>query len=225
MENENKEIQKILSYDFNIIEIVKAGFTQINGVKAPFVIATIIYTIVTVILHLVLAMVFPTGTSEEPNHLNQQIIAILSYPVLMPLMVGIMMMAIGFSRGEEIHYKSIFNYYHLTGKLSLAGILIYILTIIGIMFLILPGIYLTIAYVFTLPLIVDKNMGAWEAMELSRKTVTQHWFKVFGLILSLGFIIFLGAIPLGIGLIWAIPLIFVTLYALAYPVMFDGNQD
>jgi len=88
--------------------------------------------------------------------------------------------------------------------------------------LILPGLYLSIAYTFTMPLIVDKNMGVWDAMELSRKTVTKHWFKVFGLVLLLGIIALISAIPLGAGLIWTVPLMFMTLYGLLYPVMFDN---
>ena len=208
-------------YDFKIIEIIKAGLVRIDGVKAQFVIGLIIYVIIAVIVQLFLEQIFPTGTVEVPNLLNQQIIGILSYPVLMPIMAGIMMMAIDYTRGESIEFKSIFNYYHLTGKLALAGILIYIMTVIGFVLLIVPGIYLSVAYVFSLPLIVDKNMGVWEAMEYSRKTVTKQWFKVAGLMGLLSIIMFLGALAFGIGLIWAVPLMFVTLYGLLYPLVFD----
>jgi len=103
----------------------------------------------------------------------------------------------------------------------LAAILIYIMSILGFILLVLPGIYLTIAYIFTLPLIVDKGMDVWQAMELSRKMVTKHWFKVFGLMLILSIIMGLGALAFGVGLIWAVPLMFVTLYGLLYPLMFD----
>jgi hypothetical protein len=65
-------------------------------------------------------------------------------------------------------------------------------------------------------------MNVWEAMELSRKAVTKHWFKVFALFFLLSLIMTLGALALGIGLIWAVPLLFVTLYGLLYPLIFDG---
>jgi hypothetical protein len=64
-------------------------------------------------------------------------------------------------------------------------------------------------------------MDVWEAMELSRKTVTKHWFKVFGLMFLLSILMGLGALAFGIGLIWAVPLMFVTLYGLLYPLIFD----
>ncbi len=222
MENNKPNIENIPEYDFDIIEMIKEGFHRIEGVKQPFIIAFLIYMAVAIVMHVILSIFFPSPPPPaDPNVLNQQIVAILSYPVLMPLIVGIMMLAIKHSRGEHIEFKSMFDYYHIIGHLALAGILIYIMTLIGFIFLVLPGIYLSVAYVFALPLIADKGLDVWEAMELSRKTVTKHWFKVFGLMFLLGLIFGLGALALGIGLIWAIPLLFVTLYGLLYPLMFD----
>ena len=216
-------VTNIPEYDFDIIELIKEGFRRIEGVKGTFVIAFVLYIFAAIVLQIILGFIFPSPPAPaEPNYINQQIVTILSYPVLMPLMVGIIMLAINHSRGEQIDYRSIFNYYHLTGTLSLAAILIYIMTVIGFLLLILPGIYLSIAYVFTLPLIVDKNMNVWEAMEFSRKTVTKHWFKVFALMFLLSLIMGVGILALGIGLIWAVPLMFVTLYGLLYPLIFDG---
>jgi len=222
MENENQQLPE---YDFDIIEIIKVGFDRIDGVKGVFVAAFAIYIAIAIIVQIILGMIFPSPLAPaEPNYLNQQIVTILSYPVLMPLIAGISMLAIDYSRGEDIEFRSIFNYYHLTGKLALAAILIYIMSILGFILLVLPGIYLTIAYIFTLPLIVDKGMDVWQAMELSRKMVTKHWFKVFGLMLILSIIMGLGALAFGVGLIWAVPLMFVTLYGLLYPLMFDRGE-
>lgn len=224
MEHENKQLTEIPEYDFDIIEIIKVGFNSINGVKGTFLAAFAVYVLVAVGVQIILGSIFPSPL-EEPNYLNQQIVTILSYPVLMPLIVGIIMLAINYSRDEHIEFKSIFNYYHMTGKLALAAILIYIMTIIGFILLVLPGIYLSIAYIFTLPLIADKGMDVWEAMELSRKTVTKHWFKVFGLMFILTMIMVLGTLAFGIGLIWAVPLMFVTLYGLLYPLIFDAVEE
>jgi len=222
VEKENQQLQKIPEYDFDIIEIVKVGFNSINGVKGTFIAAFAIYVAIAIVLQIILGTIFPSPAfPAEPNYLNQLIVTILSYPVLMPIITGISMLAVKYSRDEHIEFKLIFDYYHLTGKLALAAILIYILTIIGFILLILPGIYLSIVYIFTLPLIADKGLEVWDAMELSRKTVTKHWFKVFGLVLLLSIIMGVGALAFGIGLIWAVPLMFVTLYGLLYPLIFD----
>ena len=69
------------------------------------------------------------------------------------------------------------------GQLVLAGFLSSLLAGIGSLFCILPGIYLAVAWVFGVPLVSDKRMEFWPAMELSRKVVNRVWFKMLGLIL------------------------------------------
>jgi len=225
VKNDNVTNQNIPEYDFDIIGIIKEGFGRTEGVKGVFLAAFTMYVIITVVFQIILGIFFPSPVPPaEPNLLNQQIVTILSYPVVMPIMAGIVMLAINYSRGQNTGFKSIFNYYHLMGKLALASILIYVMTLVGFVLLVLPGIYLTIAYFFTIPLIVDKGMDVWDAMELSRKAVTKHWFKVAGLFSLLGLFMALGALVLGIGLIWAVPLLFVTLYGLLYPLIFDGVE-
>lgn len=72
--------------------------------------------------------------------------------------------------------------------------------------LLVPCLYLLVSYVFVLPLIVDRQMPVWEAMELSRTTVTRSWFSVFGLLTSAGLLIFISAAALGFGLVLTLPL-------------------
>jgi len=224
MEQNNQQITPQQEYDFDVVETIKVGFKSIEGVKGLFLAVFFTYVVIAIVVQIILGSLFPSPLAD-PNYLNQLIATILSYPVLMPLITGVMMMAIKYSRDEPIEYKSMFEYFHLTGKLALAAVIIYVMTIIGFLLLILPGIYLSIAYVFTLPLIADKGMDVWEAMELSRKAVTKHWFKVFFVMFILSVIMGLGLLAFGIGLIWAVPLMFVTLYGLLYPLIFDEFED
>jgi uncharacterized membrane protein len=212
-------------YDFDTIEIIKAGFAWIAGVKLQFVIALLIYVVIAVALQEGLSMLLFSSQGESINLINSQIIGVLSYPVLMPLIVGIMMMGLKHTRGEDISFKLMFEYYYLTGQLALAGLLIYVMTVIGFVLFIVPGIYLSVAYIYAPMLIVDKNMEVWEAMEHSRKLVTQKWFKIAGLMSILGLMVFFGTLAFGIGLIWAVPLMFITLYGLLYAVIFESDED
>ena len=79
------------------------------------------------------------------------------------------------------------------------------MTYLGLVLLILPGIYLAMAYVMTMPLIGDRNLSAWQAMETSRKAVTKRWFQFFGLFFVVGLGICVSILPLGIGLVWTVP--------------------
>ena len=82
-------------------------------------------------------------------------------------------------------------------QLLLAGIVMLVLTFVGACCCIIPGIYLSIAWVFAIPLIVDREFRFWDAMEVSRKVVTKYWFQIF----LLNLVVYLPAILFGIGLL------------------------
>mgnify|MGYP001296924804 CR=1 FL=1 len=63
-----------------------------------------------------------------------------------------------------------------------------------------------VAYSLALVLVVDKDFGPWEALETSRKAIQKCWFSVLGLWIVLGLILVVAMIPMGVGLIWAVPL-------------------
>jgi hypothetical protein len=68
-------------------------------------------------------------------------------------------------------------------QLLLTGFLGAVLSGIGFLFCILPGLYLQVAWSCSLPLVADQRLEFWSAMELSRKIITRVWFQVFGLLL------------------------------------------
>lgn len=80
-----------------------------------------------------------------------------------------------------------------------------ILIVIGIILLI-PAIYLGVAYTFAVPLVVERRLEFWAAMEASRRTITHQWFGIFALLFVLGLINFAGACLCGLGLLVTAPL-------------------
>jgi len=91
-------------------------------------------------------------------------------------------------------------------QLFLGSLVASLLASIGFMACILPGIYLAVAWKLTLPIIIDKRLGFWDAMEVSRKVITRCWWTVF-LFLIVCFLINLGGVLLcGIGLFFTWPL-------------------
>jgi hypothetical protein len=81
-------------------------------------------------------------------------------------------------------------------------------------------IYLSVSWIFTFPLIIDKGLPFWDAMKLSFKMVNKHWFKVFGLVLVSGILTWSGLI-LCIGLLFTLPIMYGAL-AYAYTDIFKG---
>jgi hypothetical protein len=97
---------------------------------------------------------------------------------------------------------------------------IMVMAIAGVVAMV-PAIYLQVSWVFALPLVVDKKLDFWPAMELSRKVVQRHFFNVFGLVLCVGLIALVGFIALCVGILVAIP-VGIAALAAAYEDLF-GN--
>jgi len=66
-------------------------------------------------------------------------------------------------------------------------------------------IYITVIYIFSQMLIIDRRLGFWQAMELSRKVVSKQWFSVFGLVFIVGLLNILGALAFIVGLLITVP--------------------
>jgi serine/threonine protein kinase len=106
--------------------------------------------------------------------------------------------------------------------LFLGSFVVSALTALGFVCLILPGIYLLVAWIFTLPLILDKGLDFWPAMELSRKLVTKHWWRFLGLLLVLGLLCFAGIIACVVGFFVVAPVALASLMY-AYEDIFGGS--
>ncbi len=85
--------------------------------------------------------------------------------------------------------------------LMLTKIVVSFLTGLGFLLCILPGIYVAVAWVFALPLVIDKKIDFWPAMELSRKVVTKHWWLMLGFLIVCGLVAMLGVIACCVGLL------------------------
>lgn len=88
----------------------------------------------------------------------------------------------------------------------LAGLAQLAMTAAGLVLLILPGIYLAVGYAFVIPLIIDRGMPVWTAMELSRTTVHKQWFQTFGLLVAAGMLLFISAQLYGFMLVLTLPI-------------------
>ncbi len=124
---------------------------------------------------------------------------------------GILLIGVRRALEQELSWKLVFAGFSKVFSITISVILQTILIIIGFILLVLPGIYLTIGYTLTLPLILHKGLGPWEAMEASRKAIHKKWWTVLGLYLVMMLLYAVSAIPLGLGFIWTIPMFFVLI--------------
>jgi len=124
-----------------------------------------------------------------------------------PLMGGLSLYFLKRIRGEQAVLDTLFTGFRVAFiPLLLAGLVTFLLKLIGFLCFVLPGIYLSVIWIFAVPLVIDKRLDFWPAMELSRKVVTRHWWKFLGFWLLLVLINVLGVIPCGIGLFLTAPI-------------------
>lgn len=86
-----------------------------------------------------------------------------------------------------------------------------------------PITYFSVNWSFTLPLIIDKQMGFWTAMKTSWKMVHKHWFHVFGLLVLVGLINVVAFCACCIPALFTVPFTLAA-YTYAYEDIF-GRQN
>jgi len=83
----------------------------------------------------------------------------------------------------------------------------------GFLLAMIPLIYLSVCWVYTLPLVMDRRMDFWEAMKASRAQVRRHWWATLGLFLVIGLINLAGMALCCVGVFVSVPLTFTALLA------------
>jgi len=99
-----------------------------------------------------------------------------------------------------------------------------VLAVVGFFVLLLPVVYLSTVWMFSLALVIDKGLGFWQALETSRKVVNKHWFMVFALLIVIGLINAVGMLLCCVGLFLSFPLGIAAMMH-AYEIMFSPREE
>jgi len=210
------------NYDFNVGEVISEAWAKTKGAKTPLLMAFFLYGFVVICFNIMLGFLFFTlGFGEMGVSLLVSMMQIL---LTAPLSVGLFILGVRRSVDASLSSTHIFNYCDQTLSLIATTLLMYLCIALGFLALIIPGIYLSIAYYMALPLVVEKHLSPWQALEVSRKAVGKHWFGVLGLGMLIGLINMLGFLAIGIGLIWTLPMSLIA-YGILYRNMFGLEAE
>jgi len=165
-------------------------------------------------------VIMATGVAPLAIKFVGKISPILSYfmdgvffVLYLVIQVEIIKIALRFCENNNDRTFDFFSYVRACCNYFLGSILFGLITIVGIMLLIVPGVIWGVRFQFFSYLIVDKKMGAIDALKKSYAiTKGATWeLSLFGALLVV--INFLGFLCLGIGLFVTIPM---TMIATAY---------
>ncbi len=215
------------NYDFQIMDVIKEGWQRQSGLKGAFWLGFLLMYLVMIgvslVIGIVSAVLVATGGQAEPSGAVtavQIILQVVIMAVMYPMYAGLFMMGVHRSVDLPVKGTMVFGYFGVMLSIFFAMLLITAFSFIGFL-LVIPGIYLSIAYSMAIPLIAEKKLGVWAAMEASRRAVTKHWFKYFFTYLLMGLLLTVSAIPLFIGAIWTLPMMIAVigiLYRITYGV-------
>ncbi|GMQ27650.1 hypothetical protein [Algoriphagus confluentis] len=84
-------------------------------------------------------------------------------------------------------------------NLLLLGLMVYFILLIGLVFFLIPGIYLLIPAALSFPILIFRNLGKWESFKASFKLVSGYWWVTFGtllvVVIVIGIISFVFSLP------------------------------
>ncbi|MFO0359248.1 MAG: hypothetical protein ACK50N_02010 [Flavobacteriales bacterium] len=200
-QGELKSPEQVLQegYDFEVFEMIGNGIELFKKDIGNFVLFTL------------LVVGISAGLSFVPF-----VGSLASVVISPPLSVGYFFVADKIRRGEAYTFNNFFDGFKAPfGQLIVLSLISSILTVVGTIFCILPGIYLAIGYSLSNCVLVFHKFEFWEAMEASRKVVSKNFWTFLGLFLVMGIG---GALAIiltcGVGSLFVAPVIVLTIYCI-----------
>ncbi len=157
-------------------------------------------------------------------HLLPWIGAFGGFAVGPALLMGNFIVAAKLLQGRAPQFSDFFLGFRFFVPLLLTALVGGVLTAVGLVLLVSPGIYLMVGYLFASALVVDRRLDFWAALETSRRTVQPIWFPMFAFVLLLLLINLAGFLLLGLGLLVSVPLSVCAITA-AYADLFGLQSD
>ena len=129
-----------------------------------------------------------------------------------PMFAGFYLVANKISQHQQVIYPDYFKGFGYYIPVVLVWLVGQILTVLGLIALIVPGIYLMVGYTFAVLISIFSGFDFWNSLEYSRKIVHKRWpkFFLFGLLIAL--LNLAGAFLFVFGLVVTIPVTYYTIY-------------
>ncbi len=181
------------SYTVKIGDYIGSGWETFKKNPGGFVGFAIVVALINIAIAMVEKSASPVGT-------------LISLLISGPLNAGFLIVAFKLLKNRTTTFGDFFRGFNNFLPLFLVSFISSVVIGLGFFLILIPGIYLAVSYTFALPLVLDKKMNFWDAMEFSRKLISKNWFSFFGFAFVLVLLNLAGALLLGVGLLVTIPL-------------------
>ncbi len=196
--NLNDTVEKLSreGYQFNLEKYFMQGFELFKKEAGLFISFSIIAGLIGVI----------AGVIPIVGSLIQTVIVSI-------VNLGYFYVARKIKNGKQVSFEDFFKPFSAFGDIIGIALVVFILTVVATLCLIIPGIYLGIAWIFAVPIAYFYKPSLWGSMEASRIIITKNWWWFLLLILCIALLNILGAICLLVGLLVTVPVTHLIFYA------------
>lgn len=127
--------------------------------------------------------------------------------------------------GKTPDFGDFFKPFNALGDVVGVALVVFLLTVLGVLCLIIPGIYLGVAWSFAVPIVYFySGVGLWDSMEASRRVITKNWWWFLLLGICVVLINIVGALCLLVGLLITVPASHLIMYA-AFDDIMKPDED
>lgn len=208
---------------YNPVEAIQYGWGKFTKNAVPFVVIALVVVVVVGVLgflgNLLSRAIFGIGdakidlntgkvetTGFFTNLIAQELVSLIVQVVAMILTAALIKLALNYVDGKSLDIGEAFQGWDKL-QVVLASILVSIGTFVGFLLCIIPGIIFAFLTVYTTYYVVDKNMGAVDAIKASiNLTKANVGNLVLFFLLSL-VVVVIGACLCGVGLLVAWPVV------------------
>ena len=145
--------------------------------------------------------------SQSTHQSSGPVEGILSQILSIFLSLGLARIGLNLVSGREVSVAMLFGEGRKLLPAIGASILFGAMVVVGLILLIVPGIYLALRFGHFMNAMVDKNLGVLDSLKYSSSITTNNRLNLFVLAVLSFFIVLAGALALLVGLIFAYPVV------------------
>ncbi|MDR0477972.1 MAG: hypothetical protein LBH14_08600 [Desulfobulbaceae bacterium] len=204
--------------------ILREAWEKLTGVKGHVWGAAVIVVLINLIFGAVVH--FLPDTKTAGGIVGLTVVSIIVFFLNSLFLAGLGYLGLCQARGQEGGWEMMFISFspRNLAKLLFLFILLPIIVGLGLVCLIVPGIYLAVTLSFSPLLVLDQGMSPWQALLASRRKSHGNCLNIFLVYFLVKIAFWAAFVLLLVGLYWMLPFAFVA-YGVLYRCLFDGAKS
>ena len=200
------------SSGYNVGDAFTWGWKKFTENLGVIILAILIYVVILIVVqgiwYVILNAAFD-GNSWGVQLITGALATLVLWILTTIIQAGIVRGALVIADGRKPDLSQMFSTAQLA-QLLIAALLVGLITAIGTLLCYLPGIIAAFYLQFTVFFLIDRKMEAWESLKASARLVHSHIGPLIGFFLLSLLAYIVGAILCGIGLLVALPVVFLA---------------